>query len=103
MTAEFSTQIEVDARGMAWLAGTRTKVAEIVLDKIAYGWSPEEICFQHSRLSLAQVYAALTWYYENQAHVDAQIRERMNGAGLLAEKASDPEFRRKMIERKHAL
>ena len=39
------------------------KVTEVVLDKIAYGWSPEEIHFQHPHLSLAQIHAALTYYY----------------------------------------
>ncbi|HEX9781491.1 MAG TPA: DUF433 domain-containing protein [Opitutaceae bacterium] len=52
MTAAFATQIEIDERGVAWLGGTQVKVAEIVLDKIANGWSPEEIHFQHPHLSL---------------------------------------------------
>lgn len=103
MTAVFATQIEVDAQGVAWLAGTKTKVVEIVLDKIAYGWSPEEIHFQHAHLSLAQIHGALTWYYENQAQVDVEIRSRMEDAAGLAGHASDPEFRRKLIELKQSL
>ena len=55
MTAAFTTQIELDERGIAWLAGTRVKVLEVVLDKIAYGSSPEAIHFQHPNLSLAQI------------------------------------------------
>ena len=47
MTAALATQIEIDDRGVAWVGGTQVKVTEIVLDKIAYGWSPEEIHFQH--------------------------------------------------------
>ena len=79
MTAVFSTQVETDDQGIAWVVdprtgGTRAKVNEIVLDKLAYGWSPEEIHFQHPHLSLAQIHAALTYYYENQVHLDAQIR-----------------------------
>ena len=45
MTATFATQIELDDRGVAWIAGTKVKVTEVVLDKIAYGSSPEEITF----------------------------------------------------------
>ena len=41
-------QIEIDSQGVAWLAGTQVKVVEIVLDKLAHGWSPEEIHFQDS-------------------------------------------------------
>lgn len=47
VTAAFTTQIEIDGEGVAWIGGTRVKVIEVVLDKIAYGWSPEEIHFQH--------------------------------------------------------
>lgn len=38
--------------GVAWLAGTKVKVVEVGLDKVARGWSPEEIHFQHPHLSL---------------------------------------------------
>ena len=47
MTAGFQTHVELDERGVAWIAGANVKVAEVVLDKIAYGSSPEEIHFQH--------------------------------------------------------
>ncbi|MBV8844999.1 MAG: DUF433 domain-containing protein [Bryobacterales bacterium] len=55
MTVGITTQIDLDDRGVAWISGTRVKVAEVVLDKIAHGWSPEEIDFQHPHLSLAQI------------------------------------------------
>jgi uncharacterized protein (DUF433 family) len=55
------------------MVGTKVKLIEVVLDKIAYGSSPEEIHFQHLNLSLAQIYGALTYYYENQGKVDEQI------------------------------
>ena len=100
---ECHVSISRDAHGVAWLAGTKTQAVEIVLHKIPYDWSPEEIHFQHNHLSLAQIHGALTWYYENQAHVDAEIRSRMESAALLAVQASDPEFRRKLIDLKHSL
>src|SRR5207237_3676036 len=50
MSTGLTTQIEIDARGVAWVAGANTKVKEIVLDKLAYGWSPEEMHFQHRPL-----------------------------------------------------
>ncbi len=34
------------------IADTNTKVIELILDKIAYGWSPEERRFQHPYLTL---------------------------------------------------
>lgn len=100
MTAVFSTQIELDGRGVAWVAGTGVKVAEIVLDKIAWGWSPEEIHFQHPHLSLAQIHAALTYYYENQCAIDAQIANGIEESAALAARVSDPAFRRALADLK---
>jgi uncharacterized protein (DUF433 family) len=103
VTATFATQIELDDRDIAWIAGTKVKVMEVVLDKIAYGSSPEEIHFQHPNLSLAQIHCALTYYYENQDKVDAQIRRGLEETDRLAADLSDAEFRRKLINLKQSL
>jgi uncharacterized protein (DUF433 family) len=102
VTAAFTTQIELDDRGIAWIAGTKVKVTEVVLDKIAYGSSPEEIHFQHPNLSLAQIHGALTYYYENQDKVDDQIRRGLEESDKLASQVSDPEFRRKLLSLKRS-
>jgi uncharacterized protein (DUF433 family) len=103
VTAIFATQIELDSQGVAWVGGTRVKVTEIVLDKMAYGWSPEEIHFQHPHLSLAQIHAALTYYYENQVALDARIRKSLDEGDRLTAEVSDPAFRRKLSELKRSL
>jgi uncharacterized protein (DUF433 family) len=100
VTATFATQIELDDRGVAWIAGTKVKVAEVVLDKIAYGSSPEEIHFQHPNLSLAQIHGALTYYYENQGRIDEQIRQGLEETDKLSVQLSDAEFRRKLLDLK---
>ena len=102
MTVTFATQIELDDRGVAWIAGTKVKVTEVVLDKIVYGSSPEEIHFQHPNLSLAQIYGALTYYYENQDRVDEQIRRGLEESDKLAAQLSDAEFRRKLLDLKRS-
>ena len=103
MTAAFATQIELDDRGVAWICGTKVKVIEVVLDKIAYGSSPEEIHFQHPNLSLAQIHGALTYYYENQNCIDKQIRHGLEESDKLAVHLSDAEFRRKLLDLKRSL
>ncbi|MGA2697791.1 MAG: DUF433 domain-containing protein [Terriglobales bacterium] len=103
MTATLVTQIELDDRGMAWIAGTKVKITEVVLDKIAYGSSPEEIHFQHPDLSLAQIHGALTYYYENQDKVDEQIRRGLEESDELAGRLSDAEFRRRLLDLKRTL
>ena len=53
MSTVATSHIELDAEGRAWIAGSNTKVIEIVLDKLAWGWNPEEMCLQHPQLSLS--------------------------------------------------
>ena len=66
--------IRIDDEGVAWIAGTTTKVLEVVMDKLAHGWSPEEIQRQHyGEPSLAQIHAAFTYYYDHKAELDAEI------------------------------
>jgi uncharacterized protein (DUF433 family) len=103
VTAVFATRIELDGRDIAWIGGTRVKVTEVVLDKIAYGWSPEEIHFQHPHLSLAQIHAALTYYYENQSQLDAQMRHGFAESARLTSQVSDADLRRKLSSLKPPL
>ena len=65
--------IRLDEQGVAWIDDANVKVIEVVQDRLAYGWSPEEIHFQHPHLSLAQIHAALAHYYDHQATLDAEI------------------------------
>lgn len=102
MTTALATQIELDDRGVAWIAGTKVKVTEVVLDKMAYGSSPEEIHFQHPNLSLAQIHGALTYYYENQDQLDEQIRLGLEKSDKLAVQLSAAEFRRKLLDLKRS-
>src|SRR3989454_4074517 len=97
MSTGLTTQIEIDARGVAWVAGANTKVIEVVLDKLAYGWSPEEMHFQHPHLSLAQIHAALAYYYENQEQLDADIARRRQDVETMAAESADSPLRRKLL------
>src|SRR5437588_13102351 len=77
MSIATATHILIDDAGVAWIDGTKTKVLEIVMDKLTYGWSPEEISFQHyGTLSLSQIHAAFSYYYDHQAEIDADIAKQ---------------------------
>lgn len=93
-----TSQIEVDDHGVAWIAATNTKVIEIVLDKLAHGWSPEEMHFQHPHLSLAQIHAALAYYYENQRDMDSDIERRRDEVERMAADSADSPLRRKLLD-----
>lgn len=51
----------------------RVRVAMIVMDYLAYGWSPDEMCRQHPHLTLAEVHAAMGYYYDHRQEIDAEI------------------------------
>ena len=96
------SHIEIDEEGVAWIAGANTKVAEVVLDKLAYGWSPEEIARNHPHLSLAQVYSAFAYYHENKEKMDAEIERRSQEAAALAAKLADPVLRQRLVDLKRS-
>ena len=73
MTTALDGHIEVDDRGIARVAGTRLKVAHLVMDQMANRSSPEQLREQFPPLTLAQVYAALTYYHDHKDQLDAQI------------------------------
>src|SRR6266567_561447 len=57
--ADVLHHIRLDERGVAWIDDTRSRVIEVAMEHISYGWGAEEIHRQHPHLSLAQTHAAL--------------------------------------------
>ena len=95
-TAVIPSHIHLDERGRAWIDDTNTKVIEVALDMIAHGWSPEEIHFQHPHLSLAQIHAALGYYYDHKAGMDEEIQRHAQDAERLRAKAADSPLRKRL-------
>ena len=81
--------VALDDCGVAWLDGTNVKVIEVIADHLAHGTSPEEMHLQYPHLSIAHVYAALTWYYDHQAELDRQLAEQMRRYEHLRAAAGD--------------
>jgi uncharacterized protein (DUF433 family) len=90
--------IEVDDRGVARIAGTRSKVTQIAIDHVHWGWSPEAICKQYPHLSLAHVHAALAYYFEHKTELDAEIERQRQEAERLREENMDSPVRRRLKE-----
>lgn len=99
MGTTVASQIELDDQGVAWIVGANTKVVEVALDKLAYGWSPEEMHFQHPHLSLAQIHSALAYYYENQEKLDAEIERRRERSESLLKEIAKPTSRNVLADR----
>ncbi|MCZ6679876.1 MAG: DUF433 domain-containing protein [Candidatus Poribacteria bacterium] len=60
--------------GKPRIAGHRIRVQDIVIDYEHWGRSPEEIVNQLP-ITLADVHAALVYYYDNQEEIRQDIRE----------------------------
>lgn len=81
--------IELDDRNVPIIAGTTMKVIELVTGQIAYGWSPEELHFQHPYLTMSQIYSALAYYWDHKEELDADIQQREEYAAILRKQAGE--------------
>jgi uncharacterized protein (DUF433 family) len=59
--------------GKPRIDGHRIKVEHIAICYERMGMSPDEIVTSHPTISLAQVHAALAYYYEHKQDIDADI------------------------------
>ena len=96
MPTAICAHIRLDDHGVAWIDETKTKVIEVALDMIAHGWSPEEIHFQHSHLSLGQIHAALSYYHDHKTEFDAEIQRSLARVDELRAQAGDSPIRKKL-------
>ena len=73
MVIESIALITTDEHGVANMAGTKMKVRQIAIEKNVWGLTPEEIQQGHEHLSLAQMYAPLSYYYDHKSQIDEEI------------------------------
>ena len=90
--------IERDERGIAYVRGTGMKVSHLVLD-VRQGMTPQEIVTEYPHVTLAQIHAALSYYYAHQKTVDAQIREDQKYAEAMRQKQGNPFDRETLLTR----
>lgn len=88
--------ILINDSGDPIIAGTNTKVIEIVLDKIAYGWSAEELHYQHQHISLGQIHSALAYYWDHQEEIDADIEQRLRKVEQLRSRTNSSDLARRL-------
>jgi uncharacterized protein (DUF433 family) len=65
------------------LVGTTMKVKELIAERLAWGWSAEELLINHPDLTLGKVYAALAYYADHRDEIDAAIEADAALAGYL--------------------
>lgn len=90
------SHILLNEAGKPVIAGTRFKVRDLVKDYMAYGWSPEEMQWQHPSLSMAQVHAALAYYYDHKQDMDEEIQRDFTEYQHLRAESMDSPVRRRL-------
>ena len=84
MVAAPINHISLDEDGLAYITGTPIKVSQIAIDRNFWQKIPDQIQRDFPQISMAQIYAALAFYCDNQELIEAQIDE----ADRIAIKAS---------------
>ena len=91
IAVERVSHIRTDPQGQAWIDDTNVKVIEVIKDWLAHGSSPEEMALQYSHLSLAQIHAALSHYYDHQVDYDQTVaRELESWDAQVAQNRNSP-------------
>jgi uncharacterized protein (DUF433 family) len=60
--------------GRPRIDGHRIQVEDVAVWHERQGMSPDQILSEHPSLTLAEVHAALAYYYENRDRIDADLR-----------------------------
>jgi len=59
----------------AFVCGTRVRVQDIAVDHELHGLSPEQIAREYPHISLAQIHAALAYYFDHRDEIREQMKQ----------------------------
>lgn len=96
--------LKMDSGGVVRVGGTRVSLDQIV-SAFNEGSTPEQIVDSFDTLSLADVYAVITYYLRHRGEVDAYVEElwhQAHEARLRNEARFDPTGVRERLLRRHA-
>lgn len=74
----------------------RVRVAQIVMDYLAYGWSVDEMCRQHPYLTPAEAHAAMAYYFDHREEIDGEIEAKVKEAAAALANAPPTPFLARM-------
>lgn len=88
--------IVLDQNGQPVIEGTSMKVIELVVERIAYGWSSEELHFQHPHLTLGQIHSALAYYWDHSEELKQQIDKCLKKVEKIKKEQEQPPLIKKL-------
>ena len=86
--------------GRPRIDGHRIQVEDIAIWHERMGMSPDQIVSEYPSITLADVHAALAYYYENRARIDADIDTAKKNAEEMKAKAGPARLQEKLRQRK---
>ena len=88
--------VELSDDGVPMISGTTMKVIELVRERNAHNWSPEELYEQHPYLSMSQIHSALAYYWAHKQELDQDIQERREFAERMRTNAEPSPLRKRL-------
>jgi uncharacterized protein (DUF433 family) len=88
--------IIIDENKVPLIANSGMKVIELIVEKMAYGWSPEELHFQHPHLTLWQIHSALAYYSDHEEELNKSIQHHMKIAEQIHKKSEFSPLRKRL-------
>jgi uncharacterized protein (DUF433 family) len=101
MAVTAPSHITIDDNGVARIDGTRMKVIHIAKERVARSSTPEQILEAFPELSLAQIHAALSYYYDHKREMDGLIQREAEEAERARLAAQQTRGQAKLRERGH--
>lgn len=102
MASDIATHIEIrqnrDGQPRAYIEGTRVRVSDIYAYAEVRGLTPDEIVESLPHLTLGQVHAALSYFFDHREQVLQEIREDEEFVRLLRERTGPGPLELKLRE-----
>lgn len=99
-SATVPSHLWLDERGRPWIDDSNLKVIEVIEALMANGWNVQQYLADFDYyLTPGQVHAALSFYYDHQTEMDAEIKHASQEyERLRAESMKTPEYQRLMAK-----
>ncbi|MGD1864720.1 MAG: DUF433 domain-containing protein [Phormidesmis sp.] len=91
--------IQLDDNRVPVIEGTTMKVVELIASHLSYGWSPEELHFQYPHIALGKIYSALAYYWDHQAVLDDDMKQRLEKVKTLQQQTPNSRIAQGLRER----
>lgn len=91
--------ISINDKGEPIIKRANFKVAQLALDRIAHGFTPEEMKAQHPHLTLGQIHSALAYYEDHREEIESLIEAELKTVDAHKRHTGDSRFIARLKEK----